>query len=289
MRGIILFLLVLLTACSEQFTQLPDSRPIESVIKTAIPLARAASMNAIAITGTQIANTSATSCNAYPCSTDATVQIKDGLFPLHSDNIGHIYFASRWTSANQGIALAVFVDRSAGNGLLPISKVSAFPFTRTNNGIDIVYTQLHLNIDLDINGMSDQEVQDELNGLNQPNPNDPEIAMGMGAWLVQVDFQGTPTDFTDDTYSITGGGQEFSIGGGNAQVIQLALVGTRMSAACLLGPDQGLGLYQEVDTARQTVGQAILSFPSNCSADMNITLGTGTFIGSTGDSVLLNL
>jgi len=280
------------------FNQIPTVEPIESTVKTAVPLGYAASVAMASVNGAVIPNTSlSNTCTTYPCVATMVIILSPGILPVTLDGIennGEIFVAGLWSSAQQAIMTMVFTDINAGSNYLSIHKISTIPVTQTGSTLSIVYAGVDMNIDSDPDffiDLNDTQIQTEYERLNQPVSDDPEINVDMDAWVISVDLAGTSDDFTDDTYSILGGGQYFQAGAADVSVLQLGLLNLQITPDCSLNPIEGLAVLQEVEIATgerftwPKIGQALMQFNPTCNGRASVLLGTGSFTLVSGEEI----
>ncbi len=166
---------------------------------------------------------------------------------------------------------------------------------KTTTGYTIVYAK----IDIDMqNGPVDpatldqtqRDAQWQLMTNTHPSSSDASTNVSMDAWVINVDTAGTPT-FSDDTYSISGGGQYVDVSSGSGSLLQLGMAAVTMGAGCADNPVEGLAVLNELESSSSNIvdAQALLSFGPACDGDFHVTLGTGNYLKANGDSLPLNL
>jgi hypothetical protein len=112
----------------------------------------------------------------------------------------------------------------------------------------------------------------------------------MDAWIVVRDDGGT-TDVSDDTYSISGGGEYFESGPGTESVLQLGMANVMMGPDCALNPISGAYMINEVsnDSPLGVVATAFISFHPSCDGKADVVGAVGNYMLSNGKSIALNL
>jgi hypothetical protein len=113
----------------------------------------------------------------------------------------------------------------------------------------------------------------------------------MEAWIVDVDDMNT-AGFSDDKYTITGGGQYIETSSGAGSILQLGMANVVMGAGCALSPVSGLAALNEVSSSdsQLVVATAALAFGTNsCDGRAKVLAGTGNYLLSTMTYIPLNL
>lgn len=303
-------LLIYVSACSEsggggnssqlndiedQLDQTPTIEPIESAFKTMVPLGYIASVVMALAEGYEIENASITnSCNSFPCAALATVELNSTVLPIALSAYGEVTIAGLWTNAESAVLSMSFSDMEIGTGIFPVPGITTIPARRQNGLVTFVYGASDIDINTQpaaVHDLGETEIQQELERLDQEFPEDPELALFMEAWSVQVDDGGTPGEFIDDTFTLNGGGQGVETSISQVSVLQLAMVDSRFSFECSLNPVTGMAVLQEIEVSsgpRSTwpkLGQALIQFNSICGGEANILIGTGSFLLQSGNSV----
>jgi len=272
-----------------RFNQPPDTEPVAATLNTAIPLAYAAAVAMDAAAGDVADNAlSLDDCTGYPCSAVVNIDFDTDNAPFMVPVSGGVTVLGHFPSFDAGILATSFVNVSVGTENQAVFNVAAFPVTRTAFGITLVYAEVDINVELPVDpaDFSEQEQHDALNRLNTPRPITPEVGIETHAWIVDVDFNDTPFDYSDDFFTISGGGQSFQLSADENAITQLAMVDVTVGPDCLSNPTTGLALLQDVniDPVSFPIGQAILRFHSRCDGRVRVDLGSGSYFGATGHS-----
>ncbi len=287
----------LLAACGvDKFFRDPPKEPIRATLRTTVPLAYAASVAMASVNGSPPPNALGTSCSSFPCAALVTIAVNDQVLPLafESSGQGQILVAGLWTSPQTAILTATFVDLAVGSSSLRVRDVSAFPVVRTPTGLLLVYAAIDVNVatgPVDPAGLSPTEIDAAFVKLKITPSSDPKVNLGMDAWVVQVDDGGTPS-VSDDQYVISGGGQSVEAGSGSGSILQLGMVGARMTPGCALNPVEGLAALQETGASPDrlpVLATALTVFESACTGTMRVVLATGNWVLSIGSAIPLQL
>lgn len=283
----------------------PNTEPVRATIKTAVPLAHVAAVSMAAVQGNRPPQViSYDTCSTYPCTALIKIELDPDNLPFANAAGGTVMVAGLWSSANQAILTVSFIDVQPGVPFFKVSKVSTFPVIATTtpvSGFRIVYADIDIDIDSepdDTIDLSDSEIQAEYDRLQASASSDPEVNISMDAWVIEMADAGTPTVFTDDSYTISGGGQYIDISAtsssSSAGIFQLGLVGVRVNRDCSRNPTDGLAFVQEVDAgggsgSLPVLASALLKFNGSCNGQVKVLIGLGNYFPSTGSSVALDL
>lgn len=272
----------------------PSGEPIKAAVRTALPLAYAASVAFASINGINPPNaTVSNNCSAYPCTARVTVTDDDSATPLKYAAYGTITVYGYWTSADQAILAVSFDSMSAGSGLFPVHDVSLFPVSKKGSHLLVVYESVDINTSVgptDPGTLTQAEIDLALVKLNITTSSEPSQNINMEAWIVDVDDVGTSA-FSDDTYTISGGGQYITASAGSASLLQLGMAYVGMGPGCALNPVAGLSVINELETSSSNVvlGTALISSEPACDGTAKVTVATGNYLQSIGKSIPLNL
>ena len=296
---------LVLAACGsdevDDFFHPPSSEPIRSTVRTSIPLAYVASAAMAAVNGhTPPDTTASNTCSDYPCTAFVTVeQIENALPFTLSDNSASALVVGLWSSANEAVLTASFVEAPVGTETYQVTKISTFPVIESILGdYEIIYADIDINIAADSSDsidLTDEQIQAEYDRLEIAVSDDPEINLSMDAWIIEVHDNGTPDVLNDDVYIINGGGQYAHTTQSSAEVVQLGMAGTRVAWDCSTNPTQGLAVMNEVgassgdDTPPPLIANALIGFEPECDATAEVVLATGNWLFASGDSIPLDL
>jgi hypothetical protein len=238
--------------------------------------------------------TACTTGSVYPCTATVTIADDNSTMPLRFASYGSIVVLGLWPREDQALLTVSFVDTFAGSSLFQVKHVSAFPVTRALDGnLRIVYA----NVDIDIatgpadpSSLTDEEKNVQLGLISITASDEPSVNMDMDVWVIEADDKGTP-DVSDDTYSISGGGQYIEAGSGAASVLQLGMANVVMGPGCELNPVSGLAVMNETVSATSDVvaATALISFPSACDGNARVTGATGNYLRANGEMIPLKL
>ncbi len=271
----------------------PSTGPIKTIIRTALPLGYAASVAMQAVQGNVPANTTVIggSCNDYPCLRIVTINISQGDLPLDFSSYGTISVAGLWSSASLAILTTTFAGMSIGSNTVSISSVALTPVLVSSTGLRVVYNNFQLNKGISPGTLSDEQTQGIYLTLGTSIPAELKLSVKMDAWIIEIDNATTPTNFTDDSYRITGGSQHIDLSGFGQEILQLGIINMEMASACNRNPVSGNFLMNQISLSDSStiIGQAYFRFGSLCDGNASVSLGLGNYLAATGKSYALNL
>jgi hypothetical protein len=290
LRTLLLWPLIplMLSACNDGGkNQTPNIEPIAANIKTVVPLAYAASVAMEAVTGNGVANAQVSNrCTSFPCLSLVTIMLQAEQVPVRLDEYGQVLIAGLWSSPTQAVMTFSFTSLKIATGDYPVLEISTIPVVRNNDGLVLAYGSIDINIDsepVDSVSLDDAQVQAELKRVDTATSDDPNINVRMDAFVVRVDNAGSPADFSDDTYTVSGGGQYADVNSDSTRVLQLGMANVRMTSACKLNPDQGFAVVNELAVSTgdasqwPKLGVASFAFHAECDGRANVPAAIGTY------------
>jgi len=291
----------------DDFLQTPDTETIRATIRTAVPLAHIAAVAMEAVNGNPSGEvTSYTTCASYPCLSLVSMELDQNNLPFTFDTSGSVGVTGLWTSEDSAILTVFFYDVYAGIPAFRVSEISTFPVERV---IDpeggyryiLVFSEIDINIDTDSepDELSEEERQAEYDRLDIEPSDDAEVNIALDAWMVEVLDADTPGDYTDDSYTISGGGEYIGVVSGatssSASVMQLGLALVQISHDCSSNPTEGFAFINEVSVSANdpgslpVVASALMAFDSTCDGTVQVMVATGNYVGSIGSSIPMDL
>jgi hypothetical protein len=161
-----------------------------------------------------------------------------------------------------------------------------------------VWVEDELNLELKI---SQGDIDMAFERLRIPKPEDVSVAIEQDAWVIEIEPEGSWTDFSDDKFMISGGEQEVSAlsdpDGNAASVLQMAIIGMLIEPACLRNPVAGFSVLREinVDTGNDkkledlVLGTIFYTFTESCTGRIKVPVATGSFMLSLGQELEFNM
>jgi hypothetical protein len=277
----------------------PSGEPIKAVVRTTVPLAYAASvaMSSV-VTGSTPTNAAFiyNNCPTNPagCTAVITITDDDSSVPLQltSAGTGTITVYGYWSSATQAI-LTVAFSGDAGSSLFPVHNISLFPVSKNGSSLEIVYASIDINatVNTDPKTWTSVETTAPFEKLKLTASSEASANVNLDAWIIDVDDAGTPGDFSDDKYNISGGGEYIDASSGSGSVLQLGMADVVVGPGCALNPVAGLAVINEVEASSSNVvlATALITFHSACDGNAKVTLATGNYLLANGKSIPLNL
>jgi hypothetical protein len=304
---IIAFLALLNSGCKTgeriktYFSQEPEVEAITEVIKTTLPLAYAASLAMAAADGNVAPNVQVINpVYSYPGNGLMYINIGQGSgLPVLADTTATIIVAGLWSSQEMAFLSVSFVNLDFGQMSFTLSNVHTFPVIRDSGGIIIVYANQDINAgtsDTVITvSLTQSEINAELNRLYSRPALDSLVTVEQDGWVIRVDNNLSYTDPSDDEYTITGAGQYLGAGQTDIYMIQAVMIAAAMRPSCRLNPFEGGALLRNLEVSSgdkkdwPEFGTSFFMFHSECDGEVDLTLATGCYIGSSGSTVDLNL
>jgi len=305
---IIIISCFMISSCGEKYQDFfrdPPVTPLTKTIKTSLALGYAAAVANCQFNGFEIPYSS-----VYICNNTTVIYINPGQscpYCFSDAAFQEMVILAIKLSDDIMIMTVLFTHLDIFAGSFILRDVSTVPVIIDDEKITIVYTEQDINIGnpsdttLSLN-LTQGEIDFELSRLNFERPADEYVAIEQNAWIIDVMYHGSINNFYDDTYTINGGAQKVEIctqqQENSSSVYQLAMIMTEISPfVCQHNPKSGFALLQVVDMTvdnsdvlnELVLGQALFIFHDNCDGKVEITLGTGNYLTSTGSQINLGL
>lgn len=273
----------------------PSGEPIKAVVRTTVPLAYAASVAMSSVTGSTPLNAKVnyTTCTTSPagCVAMITITDDDSVVPLQLvPGTGTITVYGYWASPTQAIFTVSF-SKDAGSNLFPVHNISLFPVLKNGSSLKIVYANVDINSTVkDPGTLTPEEIDAVFMKLGLTASSEASTNVSMDAWIIDRNDRNTP-DVSDDTYSISGGGQYIEGSSGSVSVLQLGMGVVVMGSDCLLNANSGLAVLNEMASSSSDIvlATAVIIFHSMCDGKADILAAAGNYLLSNGKSIPLNL
>jgi hypothetical protein len=266
----------------------PSGAPIKDTVRTAVPLAYAASVAFASVAGSRPPNAWVSNrCPIYPCAAMVTITDDDSTMPLRLASLGTIRVYGFWNSPDKAILSVSFSGAAASD---PISTVSLVPVSRSTSSLRVMYGGVNMTSTVtDPQTLSAAEIDLIYMRLQSTVSTEVSDNTSMDAWEVVRNDRGT-TDVSDDTYSISGGGEYIETGPGSVSILVLAMAGVMMGPDCALNPTSGAYMVNEFsnDSPIGVVANAFIGFHSACDGKADVSLASGNYMLSIGKSIPLN-
>jgi hypothetical protein len=296
---LVLFLLI---GCNlkekfEQFSKVPPVSPVAETVKTSALIGFASVLTCAHYQGYNVPFTTIDFNNQTKI-----IQIDlDRHFPFHfhDDVYKDISILSLQVDHDTYILSILLSSSDISSGTFKLYKVHTFPVLIEDGKIIAVYASQDINFGPDHYveiSLSEEEIQFEIERLESTFPSDEYIAIAQNAWFVQVDPNGSWSDFSDDSYVVSGGQQNVAVSTDyeipDASVVQMAIILMNFSPQCSKNPHSGYVVMQNVEVSQKSetiVGQAFFDFLPDCDGKIKLVAGTGSFIGTSGKKIRLGL
>jgi hypothetical protein len=226
-----------------------DLSPIEVALVAGASIGHSASMTAAAMDAPVACVNVTQPCSAaFPCDGVAAVTLGDACpLPLGGVGSGQVAVSGSWAATDMA-TLGMMFGIGVADGKLSVSEaVGVKVSTQTGHQL-VAYTGQDVSV---TNGST---------------------LAAQSSWTVDVDEKLTPGDPSDDVYTLDGGQQGVSAGGG-ADVTQVTLTSVVLDPSCRTNPVSGTGIIQEVGTS--SLEEVFVTFHAKCDgkADVKGTLG----------------
>jgi hypothetical protein len=226
-----------------------DLSPIETALVAGSSIGHSASMTAAAMDAPVACVNVTQPCGAaYPCDCVAAVTLGDACpLPLGGVGNGEVAVSGSWAATDMA-TLGMMLGIGVSDGKIAVSQALGVKVS-TQTGHQLV---AYVGQDVSVTNGATLAAQ--------------------SSWTVDVDERMTPGDPSDDVYTIDGGQQGISAGGG-ADVAQVTLTSVLLDPSCRKNPVSGSGIIQQVGTS--SLEEVHVAFHAKCDgkADVTGTLG----------------
>ncbi len=297
----LILILIFLCSCKKvkEYFHDPETEPVRQAIKTSAAIGYSVSVAMSVMAGAQPQHViSAGDCRDFPCTFLMYININpDNPLLFSEGEVGEIIVAGLRPDEDAAIMTIVFTDINISTQSFNLLSVHTIPVIKEEDRIMIVFSEMDINFDPDNDALlnldlSQQEIDSEISRLDRERPEDLYVAVEQNAWFIGVNQKNTLTDFYDDSYSITGGGQIIEVIGASGGIIQQAMLNVQIESECPRNPVTGFALIKNTSAEERKfpeLGTAIFGFHHACDGMADITLATGVYLRSNGKSVPLGL
>ncbi len=291
-------LFLILNSCKklDEYFREPDTESVKDVIKTSVFIGYTAELAMSAVSGHAPSNVSTfRSGSSFPCVAVVFIY-PDGRFPVPfaKNANSEISVFGFWPDENTALITILVSELNIRTSTFTLHDVHSVPVIKSDSSISVVYAAIDINF-----GQNDRdelmkfdystgELNVELGRFNIIPSDDLNVLVEENAWFVNINQNNTEGYPSDDSYSITGGGQLVEASESTAGAFQQALLGVRINYDCLRNPLEGFSLIQKVAVEGEKfpeTGTAILSFHDACNGKAYVELATGMYITSIGRHV----
>jgi hypothetical protein len=311
LRYILIPLLILNFSCRDKefnnplddWFQDPPVSPVTQTIKTTVPIGYAASLVVMDIKGITIPNVKKESGKSSKL---LLVDINsDYPYKFKGDTYGQMIIAYIQTEVNSALVSVFFTDWNFGSGAFKLENVVAFPLTFDDNKITAVYASMDINLGIDLDDLSPDEIdEEELKINNKPitDKSEVNIALTQNAWIIEIYHQGTFDNYDDiltEQMIISGGQQAIGVEDYNTEssagVLQMVMIGVNYSIDCLKNPTSGYVFMQDVEVESSTndadivFGHVFYEFTPSCDGQILVDFASGNFVLAIGNRLDLDL
>ncbi len=226
-----------------------DLSPIEAALVAGSSIGHSASMTAAAMDAPVACVNVTQPCGAaFPCDGVASVTLGDACpLPLGGVGSGEVAVSGSW-AASDDATLGMMFGIGVADGKISVSEAIGVKVSAQTGHQLVAYIGQDVSV---------------TNGAT---------LAAQSSWTVDVDEKMTPSDPSDDVYTIDGGQQGVSAGGG-ADVAQVTLTSVVLDPSCRTNPVSGTAVIQEVGTS--SLEEVLVTFHGACDGKANVkgTLG----------------
>jgi hypothetical protein len=297
------FLMILIFLCSckkiKEYFYDPETEPVRQAIKTSAAIGYSVSVAMSVMSGERPPHVISTGgCSDFPCTFLIYIDInQENPLMFSEGNVGQIIVAGLRPDENVAIMTIVFSDINISTQSFTLLSIHTIPVIKEEDRIMVVFSEMDINIGSDSDvllnmDLTPKEIDYEVSRLDREKPQDLYVAVEQNAWFIGIDQKNTLSDFRDDSYSITGGGQIIEVTGASGGIIQQAMLQVEIEPGCPRNPVYGYALIKNTSTEERKfpeLGTAIFSFHGPCDGMADITVATGVYLRSNGKSIPLGL
>jgi hypothetical protein len=284
------------------FFRPPPVLPVLEVIQTSVPTGFCATAAMSDQLGHAIPGAEVTHLNGL-----SLIQLNNhGKYPLSllSFPCDEIFILRLGLDEDMCFVSSFFVSKGQRPGHQKIYHVGPFPVMLDDHQVrailvrNQVFVRDELNLELNL---TQGEIDYSLEKLRRPIPDDVSVAVEQNAWAIEIGHGDTWTDFSDDTFLITGGEQDISSltnpDLNAASVMQMAMIGLLIDPSCHTNPLSGFSVLREIKVGTGpgsqlddlVLGTIFYTFDGSCTGIVKVPLATGSFILSIGQEVEFNM
>ncbi|HEY0740004.1 MAG TPA: hypothetical protein VGD40_01030 [Chryseosolibacter sp.] len=289
-------------SCSkvDEFRQPPELTPLEDGFKTSAAIGYCISVATRALTGQSLPPNvifTKRTTDGYSNSGLIHISVDDSAPVPFNSKIGNITMAGLWNENSGGVISIMFSDFDLVNGDFKFYGIHTIPImVRSNtNEIASIFAQQDIVIgegsDTLMNlSLSRPKFDAELNRLNTPAPTDAFVAVQQNVWHLTVTPNTTATNFLDDDYRISGGGQIAEARSDSGGILYHAMINTKFNFTdCSKNPKSGTAFIQNFKAGSSLdFGTILIDFHSTCNGSGKVTLATGKYAATNGKDLQLN-
>jgi hypothetical protein len=294
---LVIFLLLPEISCRKvkDYFRDPETEQLEETIHTTVIVGYAANLAFSLMDGHYFPHVNFSRSNAgFPCTTLMVIDMEDdsSLIIAH-EKAKTITIAGLWPDESAAILSLAMTDYHAGISTLDLLGIKTIPVVSDGDHINIALASIDIQLNPDQEALlrlnlNTLEIESEFLRLEKPRPKDVYIAVLEDAYYIDVYNNLTRNNNSDDSYTITGGGQLVEVSGSSVEIVQQAMVEVQVSPVCTLNPVDGMALMKVTgieDKGFPELGTVLLEFMASCGGTAHVFIATGMFAGSTGRNV----
>ena len=298
---ILILSFILFNSCKKikEFNQDPDIEPLHQGIKTTAAIGYCTSLAVMAFKGESLPENVIfrQSSGDYSVSGVLYVDINENNPLPFNKNVGQIIIAGIWDNQTNGGVLSmvfadidIFADKFKFYGIHTVPVIEAedetiLTFFAEQDIIIGEGSDTILNLSL-----SRPQFNTELSRLDSEQPSDMFVAVEQNVWFINID-QNNLSNFYDDTYIISGGGQMAEASDDSVGIGYHAMIKSEFNfGICMNNPVNGHAFIQKLKAGDDIDFDHItLSFHENCDGKAFVEAAIGQYFLYNRRNVKLNL
>jgi hypothetical protein len=294
--SIVVIVLLTLTSCEKvkNYFKGPETETLVETLHSATLTGYAANIAMAIIDGQSFSFVNASRSNVgFPCTTLMTIDLEDSDYPYTTEKASSIIIAGLWPDAETAVFSMIYTDYHLGTNTLELVGIETIPAIREAGRIIVALASQDIRFSpdqqsiLQIN-LNTLQIESEFLRLDEElRPDDVYVAVLQNAYFIDINTHTTST-VTDDSYTVTGGGQLIEVAGNDAEIVQQAFFEVSISNDCTLNPLAGMALMKVVgleDEGFPELGTTVLEFSDRCDGSAKVFAATGMYVGSNGRRV----
>lgn len=287
-------------SCSKlnEFNQKPELTSLEQGFKASAAIGYCASLASTAFSGGTLPNNVAfnpSNKEGYSGAGLLVVDVDAGNPIPFNKHIGNVVIGALW-DGNSGVMSILFSDFDVISSQFKFYGIYTVPIIKdiTSDKLIIVFAEQDIIIgegsETIVNlSLSKPQFNLELDRAQNKPAADPFVAVKQNFWHVAVDQNNTPSNFNDDEYKVSGGGQIIEANSNSGGILYHALIDTKFSpGSCAKNPTSGTAFIQNVKAGSGVdLGNIVIDFHNTCDGRANVIAAFGKYVSSNGKSIAL--
>jgi hypothetical protein len=288
-KGLIFTIVISLFSCNKlrDYLREPDTQIIAETLRSTRLTGYSAAIAMGVINGYSYPNTNlARSNNGYPCTAIININLADSL----NSPAEKVTIAGLWADASTAVLSIIYSNYDYRSNLLEFVGIETIPVIVDGSDIHVVLASQEISLNPDQDALlaidlDNFQFESEILRLDLPRPNDVYIAVTQDAYFIDVNTNGTISRVSDDSYTISGGGQFIEVENNSVEIAQQAVIDVHISQSCQLNPLSGMALLRITGVEEDgfpEMGTVLLEFDNKCEGKASVFVATGIYAASNG-------